>query len=121
MPEAKLVEEGLYAIFFGNVAQGVSGGVVVLETGKFLGGDSVYTYSGTFEVEAGDKFRAKGKVISHVPGAQDALNAFGDNASEFDIMLLGSFADNAIDGVMVRLDKSDVTLPVRLVLRKRLH
>jgi len=45
--------EALWSVEFVSNIQGVGSGIVVLETGRVLGGDAQYFYVGSYSVEAG--------------------------------------------------------------------
>ena len=114
--------EALYVAEFGDVVTpGVlrNGGVVVLETGKVFGGDSGYYYLGSYEVDGkGSSFKATGKVVKHNPAWHDA---FGDTAQQFDIEMTGTIGTNGIiTGHIKRLDKPNVSLPLRLTKKATL-
>jgi hypothetical protein len=55
--------EALWTVRFGD-PQDLQGGVIVLETGRMFGGDSIYAYSGRFELD-GNHVRAELDVIRH--------------------------------------------------------
>ena len=45
--------EALWSVLFASNHQGFGAGVAVFETGRILGGDSGYTYIGSYEVKNG--------------------------------------------------------------------
>jgi hypothetical protein len=104
--------EALYVIGFGDVAGfGYrNGGVVVLETNRIFGGDSGYHYIGDFSV-FGDRFEASARIAKH---NQLWINAFGDDALQFEIRVSGSIGDGVIVAVMERTDRPGLRLPLRL-------
>lgn len=46
--------EALWSVRFISNSENVGGGVAVFETGRVIGGDSQYTYVGTFSVSGGE-------------------------------------------------------------------
>jgi T3SS negative regulator,GrlR len=104
--------EALYVAEFGDVA-GVgswNGGVVVLETNRIFGGDSGYYYIGTFSI-FGDCIEASARITKHNPSW---ANAFGDDATEFEIRVFGRIEGETIRANMERLDRPGFSLPLRL-------
>lgn len=59
--------EALWSIAFVSSAREFGAGVVVLETGRVLGGDSQYTYIGTYKVDPLGKVTAD-VTINHYAG-----------------------------------------------------
>lgn len=107
--------EALWTIRFGDVATPGSlanGGIVVLETGRVLGGDSGYAYVGSYSIKDGN-ISAQIKVIKHEPGWQDA---FGTTDDEFDIELEGQLSQvhDEIRGAMGLVGTSGPRLGVLL-------
>jgi len=104
--------DGLYVVQFGEVsAPGMrNGGVVVLDSGRMLGGDSGYYYVGKYAVD-GAAITAELTVTKHDPLW---INAFGDAAQELKIMLTGAVLGKTISGYIEREDKPAIRLPVKL-------
>ena len=105
--------EALYVAEFGDVA-GASyrnGGVVVLETNRIFGGDSGYYYTGTFSI-FGDRIEASARITKHNPSW---ANAFGDDARQFEIRVLGRIEGEIILANMERLDRPGFSVPLRLI------
>ena len=104
--------EALYVVEFGDVC-GIgyrNGGVAVLETNRIFGGDSGYHYIGEYSV-FGDGFEASVRITKHNPSW---VNAFGDDALQFEISVWGTIADGVIEAVMERIDRPGLRLPLRL-------
>jgi hypothetical protein len=73
--------EGLWTVQFQGV-QGGGGGVAVFNKGKVLGGDSGYTYIGTYE-ENGNNVKAKVTVSNFFPGIPNVMGRQGNFDLEF--------------------------------------
>ena len=104
--------EALYVAEFGDFA-GIeyrNGGVVILETNRIFGGDSGYYYLGDFSI-FGDRFAASVRITKHNPAF---ANVFGDDATQFEIRVLGIVSDDSIVATMERLDRPGLRLPLRL-------
>jgi hypothetical protein len=110
--------ESLYVVEFGDIG-GLgyrNGGVVILETARIFGGDSGYYYLGDYSV-FGDRFEASVRITKHNPAW---CNAFGDDALQFDIRVLGNIEDEIITATMERTDRPGLSLPLRLSRKARL-
>jgi hypothetical protein len=110
--------EALYVVEFGDVSGfGYrNGGVAVLETNRIFGGDSGYYYIGDFSV-FGDRIEASVRVTKH---NLSWINAFGDDALQFEIKILGRIGDDVIEAIMERADRPGLRLPLRLMRRATL-
>jgi hypothetical protein len=109
--------EGLGVVRFG-IPPYLAAGVIVLETERFFGGDSMYYYVGDYKAHDG-KITGSGKVVLHdfIPGFG---TIFGDQATHFSINLSGTIGENSINGAMVRPDLPNFPLPVFLEFQERL-
>src|ERR1700760_2389008 len=78
-----------------------NGGVVVLETGRVFGGDSSFSYVGTYTV-ASDLIRAEARIERY----NDLLqSAFGDDAPSFKVWFVGKIiSEQKIVGYIERPD-----------------
>jgi len=105
--------EALYVVEFGDISGSNyrNGGVAVLETNRIFGDDSGYYYIGDFSV-FGDHFEAHVRITKHNPSW---VNAFGDDALEFEIGVWGKIGEGVIDAVMERTDRPGLRLPLRLI------
>jgi hypothetical protein len=110
--------EALYVAEFGDVigASYRNGGVVVLKTNTIFGGDSGYYYTGTFSI-FGDRIEASARITKHNPSW---ANAFGDDATQFEIRILGRIEGQTIVANMERLDRPGFSLPLRLIRKASL-
>ncbi|MGH8057627.1 MAG: hypothetical protein ACREOH_10405 [Candidatus Entotheonellia bacterium] len=113
--------EGLWTAEFGTASGMLNGGVVVLESGRILGGDSGYYYTGKYSI-SGDTLSGDLRATHYYgPG----VTAFGDSASMFTIELTGKInsAGDHIDGLMVRSGVGQVRfrLSKRATLRELEH
>lgn len=103
------VADGLYAIRF-STRLGEGSGVVVLEGGRFRGGDSRMAYSGRYSF-SGDMFSADLTVRTHteVPGMR---SLFG--LDTFPLALHGNFAGDVARLIAVSPHAADVELRATL-------
>ncbi|PNU03126.1 GrlR family regulatory protein [Novosphingobium guangzhouense] len=95
----------------------VWGGIVVLESGRVFGGDSLMAYLGTYEVD-------RGKITAHVRSwawntdvpAEEFENVFGMTSDiDHNVVLEGEISGNEIHGVL-RSDKMEgVELKSRMI------
>jgi hypothetical protein len=104
--------EALYVVEFGDVSSfGYrNGGVAILETNRIFGGDSGYHYIGEYFV-FGDRFEASVRITKHNPSW---VNAFGDDALQFEIKVSGRIREGVIEAIMERTDRPGLRLPLRL-------
>lgn len=84
--------EGLWSVQFQG-PQGNGGGVVVLTGSKVFGGDSGFTYAGTYEL-SGDAFKAKVSVKNFDPNFNNVLGVRGN----FELLLEGKVQGDSIVG-----------------------
>jgi hypothetical protein len=84
--------EGLWIVQYMGL-HGDGGGVAVFMNGKVLGGDSGYTYIGTYTVQD-DVLESQIRVKNFLPEVPNVLGIIGD----FDLELTGA-------GIAVRLEK----------------
>lgn len=102
-----------------NPAAFEAGGVVVLETNRVLGGDSVYSYIGGYEVQ-GDQFRAHVRVKTWNHDVQ-AVNVFGMSGPvDYEVEVRGQRHENVIVGEVIPVAAPDVKLPARMVFIENL-
>lgn len=108
---------GLYVLRFGSPASW-GAGVIVLETQRFFGGDSMYYYVGDYTLNRSE-ITGSGKVVLHtaVPGVP---TIFGDPAAEFEVALKGTVAGDTISGWMSRLDMPGAIHGVVMTFREKL-
>ncbi len=76
--------DGRYAVWF-KTSRGEGTGIVHLANGRISGGDSFFTYAGSYEVDD-DKFTAALKTVRHAAGPP---TLFG--LDEVEVELAGSF------------------------------
>jgi len=86
------MENGLWTVQFQG-PQGSGGGVVVLTSGHVLGGDSGFTYIGTYELRE-NAFKAKVSVTNFDPAIQSVLGIRGN----YDLILEGTMRGDSIVG-----------------------
>lgn len=113
------MEEGLYIVKFGFPTW-YAAGVIVLETLRFFGGDSIYYYVGDYKVD-GKKFHATGRVVLHTP-VPGAVTIFGDPSPAIEIIAAGDIdaEGRKITGMMSRRANPIPTLPIELTFREKL-
>jgi hypothetical protein len=107
--------DGVYEVEFENMEGLLSPcGAVVLEAGHFEGGTAGYHYVGTFNLEAQNRFRAEGLILRLDSGIQKCFGLFGGEDSELSVIFVGRLEDEAIRGLVTRLDKPYTTIRFRL-------
>jgi hypothetical protein len=82
--------EGLWIVQYAGM-EGKDGGVVVLTKGHVLGGDSAFTYIGTYQ-EYGNGFQATVLVQNYNPAVGNVLGISGD----FTLNLRATVAGNGV-------------------------
>lgn len=86
--------EGLWSLFFRSNVGGEGGGVVILETGRILGGDVSYYYVGDYEVDRG---QVTGNVrVTHYQGEPRSI--FGQ-ATQFNLRIAGALSGTQIGDI----------------------
>jgi hypothetical protein len=100
--------EGLWIVqFHGPFGNG--GGVIVLVRGKVLGGDSGFTYSGTYEFKS-DTFRARVLVKNFDSAVPNVLGIPGS----LDLMIDAKMQGDGINGTAALVNAPDSKMVVRL-------
>jgi hypothetical protein len=110
--------EALYVTRFAAVPGGYGAGVVVLETDRLYGGDSMYYWIGTYRVE-GNRITARATVRRHTAVA-NLGTIFGDAPETFEVELTGEFSGEDISCIMARSDMPGTGAAVILEYRERL-
>lgn len=80
---------GLWTVEFGSSTGSFGGGVVVLNEGKILGGDSLYYYEGEYVLE-GRTLRATLRTSPFIEGAE---SVFKTKNITLTLRLVGSLTD----------------------------
>lgn len=111
--------EGMWAIYMPDVFDGSSGatnsGVMVLETGRIFGGDSLIAYLGHYRVNAGI-FTAEARTWSYNPGHYVVVNVFGrEGKLDTRTCFEGRMDGDAIVGEIWEVERPHLRLPARLV------
>jgi hypothetical protein len=92
------------------------GGIVVMESGKVFGGDSVMAYLGTYEVD-------RGKITADVRSwnwntdlpADEVINVFGmEGPIDYQVRLEGDVTEGAINGAIWPVEQPDFKLRARM-------
>jgi len=89
-----------------------SHGVLLLQDGRLAGGDSQQCTSGTYEVH-GEGIEADLMVDYY----DQPRTIFGDNARKYTIRLAGRLKGSVINGIVVRPDRPEFELQIRLTRR----
>ncbi len=100
--------DGLWIVQFQG-PQGDSGGVVVLTRGQVLGGDSGFTYDGTFDFKDGI-FTAKVSVKNFDPAIPNVLGV----PSPFQLLIDAKLQGNTINGTGALAIAPDSKIVIRL-------
>lgn len=96
------------------------GGVVVLETGRVLGGDSVFSFIGDYEIKASEfHARVRSKQWNF---DVEVENVFGMKGPGIDYLvdLRGQRDGHVITGYINPVDVPDFKLPIRMVFIQKL-
>jgi hypothetical protein len=107
MREAPMVD-GFWIVQFEGI-QGGGGGVAVLTKGKVFGGDSAYTYSGTYQTDQ-NNLKASVAVKNFLPGIPNVLGVVGD----FDLNLTGTVDGNIVKGKAALANQPGAGIVVKL-------
>ena len=92
------------------------GGIVVLESGKVFGGDSVMAYLGTYEVD-------RGRIVADVRSwnwntdvlDDEMTNVFGmEGLIDYQVRLEGEVGNGVIDGAIWPVEQPDFRLRARM-------
>ncbi|MGA0593750.1 hypothetical protein [Enterovirga sp. CN4-39] len=103
--------EGMYAIAF-STNLGAGYGVVILENGRFRGGDSRMAYSGFYSL-SGDMLSADIQVSTHTDNPK-LTSSFG--LETFTLALHGNFAEDP--ATLIGISPDAVKVDFRATLRK---
>ena len=103
--------DGLWSVQFQG-PQGHGGGAVVLTGGKVYGGDSGFTYAGSYELN-GDAFKAKVTVKNFDPSFS---SVFGSTGS-FELVLEGKVQGDLIVGTGALVSAPTAKMSIRLTKR----
>jgi hypothetical protein len=106
--------EGLWIVQYVGV-QGSGGGVVVFTSGKVLGGDTGYTYTGTYKTE-GATLAATIRVSNFLPGVPNVLGLKGD----FDLQIKAPINNQVMQGAMSLVGRPGAGIVVKLTKRESL-
>ncbi|MGH9736751.1 MAG: GrlR family regulatory protein [Candidatus Acidiferrales bacterium] len=100
--------DGLWIVRYSG-PEGDGSGVVVLTHGRVLGGDSGFTYVGSFEFH-NPQFKAKVAVKNFDPTIPSVLGVVGD----FDLLIEGNLQGDELNGLAALADAPDAKMVVRL-------
>lgn len=99
--------------YYGPAGDG--GGVVVFTKGKVLGGDSGFTYVGSYELD-GDVLKAKVSATNFDPNIPSVLGVPGNH----DLLIEGKITNDNIEGTGALASYPDTKIVVRLSRVQRL-
>jgi hypothetical protein len=100
--------EGLWIVQY-HGPEGVGGGVVVFIKNQILGGDSGFSYSGTYEFKD-NVFTGKVSVKNFDPNVPNVLGIPGD----FNLLIEGKMEGDEITGTGALANAPDSKIVVRL-------
>jgi len=106
--------EGFYIVQFAGM-EGKGGGVVLINRGQVFGGDSAYTYIGTYEVK-GVRLLAKIEVQNFEPSIGEVMGIKGD----YTLSLSLALKDGALVGEGTTPSAPGFGLKVKLTLRSKM-
>jgi hypothetical protein len=103
--------EGFWTATFQGGQGAGGGGVAVFSKGRVFGGDSAYTYEGTYEMN-GNSLTARIHVGNFLPGMPNVMGVVGNfdltlsgNVQDQTISASGSLANNPTRRITVTLNK----------------
>lgn len=105
---------GLWIVQF-HGPQGNGGGVVVLIDGRVYGGDSGFSYVGSYELKAAS-FKGRVSVRNFDPAIANVLGVVGD----FELLLEGTVQGLSISGTAALASAPGARIVVRLTKRSDL-
>ena len=103
--------DGFWIVQFEGL-QAKGGGVAVLRNGHIFGGDSGFTYTGTYETDE-KVLKARVMIRKFLP---DVQSIFGIE-DEYELSLAGTVEDNVIKGKAVVIGRPGLGTLVRLTKR----
>jgi hypothetical protein len=106
--------EGLWIVQFVGL-QGSGGGIVVFVKGQVLGGDTGYTYIGTYATQ-GNNLVAKIRVSNFLPEIPNVLGIKGD----FDLQISAPINENVLQGAMSLVGRPGAGIAVKLTRKTTL-
>jgi hypothetical protein len=106
--------EGLWIVQFVGL-QGSGGGVVVFTKGQVLGGDTGYTYVGTYTTQ-GNNLVAQICVSNFLPEIPNVLGIKGD----FDLQITAPVNERVMQGAMSLVGRSGAGIVVKLTRKTTL-
>jgi hypothetical protein len=110
--------DGFWTVEFASTEGIFGGAVAVFEDGKIVGGDSGYTFIGTYEVDAisgPSKLNAKFRVEPFIP---DFLSIFRTANIVFNVVITGNYATNSIVGQGSPIELPDTRFSVKLTRKE---
>ena len=106
--------EGFWIVQYEGM-KGNGGGVAVFIKGKVFGGDTGYTYTGSYQTQ-GNIVKAHVKVRNFLPGVPSVLGVVGD----FDLNIDGKLEGEVISGTGSLVNSQAVGIAVKLTKRAAL-
>jgi T3SS negative regulator,GrlR len=106
--------EGLWIVQYEGL-QGNGGGVAVFINGKILGGDTGYTYEGTYALQ-GNTLTARVHVGNFLPNIPSVLGVVGD----FDLEIKAPVTDKVVRGTAGVVGRPGTSIALRLTKKSSL-
>jgi len=106
--------EGFWIVQYEGMA-GNGGGVVVFTKGKVFGGDTGYTYIGSYQTQ-GDSIKARVMVRNFLPDVPSVLGTVGD----FELSIEGQVEGDVIKGTGSLPNSQAVGIALKLTKRAEL-
>lgn len=104
--------EGFWIVQFEGVPGGSGGGVAALTKGQIFGGDTGYTYLGSYHADQ-TSIKARVTVHNFLPGVPNVLGVAGD----FELSIAGTVQGDVIKGSASVAQAPGKGLAVRLTKR----
>jgi hypothetical protein len=107
--------DALWTIQFEVAGEWRSGGVVIFDHGRLVGGDSHYYYFGRYD-ETGAQVKGEARIIHH---SGPSATGFGDSP-DFVVVLSGRITGDVINGQIHKPGNEGARLLLRCVRRQNL-
>ncbi len=106
--------QGLWVLQYIGL-KGSGGGVVVFVNGKVLGGDTGYSYVGTYTLED-DTLKAHIRVSNFLPDVPNVLGLSGD----FDLEIIAPVTGDLVQGAMSLVGRPGAGVAVKMMKKASL-
>jgi T3SS negative regulator,GrlR len=112
--------DGFWTAEFASTEGSFGGGVAFMQNGRIFGGDSGYSFVGTYELDKGDEPSAMKAHLLVEPFIKDFPSIFRTTDVAYSIELLGSLTADVIIAQGFITDFPDLRLSAKLTRKVRL-